>query len=107
MAETQRELKRVQDDLAARVIAIGMRIERAPSRDLAHDLGEVRQIAQANGMFPAVTVAHALDSALARGERGPLVQGWLAILRDAVGATRTDPAACATYAAACAIRYSG
>ena len=36
-------------------------------------------------MFPAVTVAHALESALARGERGPLIRGWLDILREAVG----------------------
>ena len=52
---------------------------------MASDLDQVRRIARAAGMFPAVTVAHALESALARGERGPLIRGWLDILRDAVG----------------------
>ena len=64
-------------------------------------------IAHRSGMRPAVTVAQALEMALARGERGPLIHGWLAILRDAVGSDRHDDAACDTYRAACAVRMFG
>jgi len=43
---------------------------------------------------------------LGRGERGPLIDGWLAILRDAIGCERHDAAACETFAAACSVRLS-
>jgi len=62
-----------------------------PASDLATEIDLIRQIARANEMFPAVAVTQALESALARGERGPLIQGWLSILEDASVATGTIP----------------
>ena len=93
----------IRAELALRIAALEAD---GTSRRLASDLDQVRRIANAAGMFPAVTVAHALESALARGERGPLIRGWLDILRDAVGCDRSDPHTCDTYAAACSVRYN-
>ncbi len=107
MAQAQVALKQVQADLGARVSAIHARVGLAPSQALARDLDEIRRIAQANGILPAVTVARAIDSALSRGEQGAQIRGWLSILGDAVDSARHDRAACDTYAAACAIRYAG
>lgn len=94
----------VRADLALRIAALDAAAR--TTRQWANDLDQVRRIALAAGMLPAVTVAHALESALARGERGPLIRGWLAILRDAVGCEASDPATCDTYAAACLVRYN-
>lgn len=96
----------IRADLAARITAIDLRVDHARPFDLARDLDQVRRIAQSNGMLPAVTVAHALDSALARGEHGPLIHGWLAILHDAIGCDRFDGPTCDAYAAACSVRLA-
>ena len=96
----------IRADLAARITALDLRAARAPSNALAEDLNAIRRIAQANGMQPAVSVAHVLDAALARGERGPLIHGWLDILRDAIGCERFDAPACEAYLAACSVRLS-
>lgn len=97
----------VQADLAARVAAMRMRAGSASTASLAAQVDAIRIAALANGLFPAVTVTHAIDAALARGERGALVLGWLALLRDAVAGDRHDGRACETYAAACSVRLTG
>lgn len=94
----------VRADLALRIAAI--EAATGTFKQMASDLDQVRRIARDAGMFPAVTVAHALECALARGERGPLIRGWLDILRDAIGCDRSDAATCDTYAAACSVRYN-
>lgn len=96
----------VRDDLLARVDAIDRRADRLRPNELAHELEAIRRIANRHGIGPAITVVHALDSALSRGERGPLVHGWLAILRDVVGFTGAPVHASETYAAACAVRLA-
>ena len=97
------QLNGIRAELALRIAALETG---GAARRLASDLDQVRRIALAAGMLPAVTVAHALESALARGERGPLIRGWLDILRDAVGCDASDPGTCDTYAAACSVRYN-
>ena len=92
--------------MAQRIAALDLRAARGLPRDLAEDLDAIRRIAQANGMQPAVSVAHVLDAALARGERGALIHGWLDILRDAIGCERVDGATCDAYVAACSVRLS-
>ncbi len=94
----------VRADLALRIAAL--EAANGTFRQMASDLDQVRRIALSAGMLPAVTVVHALESALGRGERGPLIRGWLDILRDAVGCDSSDTAACDTYAAACSVRYN-
>jgi hypothetical protein len=94
----------VRIDLVARIDAMDARAGRLRPADLAHELEYIRRIAVAHGIAPVVTVVHALASAVARGEHGPLVSGWLAILRDAVGCEHTDARACETFAAACTVR---
>lgn|SRR5690242_8375508 len=93
-------------DLVQRIIALDLRASTGHAADLAQDLDAIRRIAQAAGMQPAVSVAHVLDAALARGERGPLVRGWLEVLRDAVGCGRADAPTCEAYVAACSVRLT-
>ena len=100
---TQAEL--VRGDLDHRIAACRAASATATNAQLASDLDQVRRIAHANGMLPAVTVAHALEAALARGERGPMILGWLDILSDAIGSGACDARAAETYAAACSVRY--
>lgn len=106
MAQVQPTIQQVQAELGARISAIGARAAQSRTSDIACEIDLIRQIAGRNGLFPAVAVIHALESALARGERGPLIQGWLSILGDAVGCGRHDLAACETFAAACSVRFS-
>jgi hypothetical protein len=93
-------------DLVQRIAALDLRASTGRAGDLAQDLDAIRRIAQAAGMQPAVSVAHVLDAALARGERGPLVHGWLEVLRDAVGCDRADQPTCDAYVAACSVRLT-
>lgn len=97
----------VRDDLLARIDAIDRRADRLRPGEMAYELEAIRRIANRHGIGPAITVVHALDGALSRGERGPLVHGWLAILRDAVGSNGSVPHAADIYAAACAVRLTG
>lgn len=98
---------RVRDELRMRIGLIDARVTTQAPSALAHEIDAVRAIAHRSGMRPAVAVAQALEMALARGERGPLIKGWLAILRDAVGSERHDEAACDTFRAACSVRLFG
>ncbi|HEX8485072.1 hypothetical protein [Sphingomonas sp.] len=105
MAE-QVDMDSVRADLAARISALDVRAPHARACELAPEVDAIRVIAHRNGMNPAVTVAHFLDFALARGEHGPLLHGWLSVLRDAVTNERQDVAACDAFAAACAVRIA-
>jgi len=96
----------IRADLMQRIVALDSRADQGRAGDLAQDLDAIRRIAQANGLQPAVSVAHVLDAALARGERGPLIHGWLDILRDAIGCERIDGPTCDAYLAACSVRLA-
>lgn len=96
----------IRADLVQRIAALDSRAHNGRTGELAQALDTIRRIAQANGMQPAVSVAHVLDAALARGERGPLIHGWLDILRDAIGCERIDGPACDAYLAACSVRLA-
>lgn len=96
-----------QSALARRVVRMGAGAADVPIEVLAAEVDAIRAAALVHGLFPAVAVTHAIAAALARGERGALVTGWIAILRDAVACDRQDARACETYAAACSIRLTG
>ena len=106
MRQVDPGIDHIKAELAARIAAIDLKADRLTAGALASELDEVRRIAQTNGLTPAVTVAHVLESALAAGERGALIHGWLTILRDAIGCDRFDAPACDAYAAACSVRFS-
>lgn len=93
----------IKADLARRIARIDWR--GGPAR-VAHEVDAIRLVAQRHRLLPAVTVAHLLGAALARGERGLLVHGWLAILAEAVASERQDAGACDSFAAACAVRFA-
>lgn len=94
-------------ELATRVDAIASHAAARPIGDVARDLDAIRRLAAASGHHPVFAVAHALEAAMARGERGALVRDWLNVLGEALGSVRTDPAAGDTFGAACSVRFSG
>ena len=100
------DLEAVRLELTARIAAIDVRAPYLKTDELALAVDEIRHIAHKAGLNPTVTVAHFIEAALARGERGGLIHGWLHMLRDAVGADRQDVAACDTFAAACTVRLA-
>lgn len=110
MAQSAREaaddLADVRAELAARIAALDGRSRHLAARELAPEVDAIRVIAHRNGLNPAVTVAHFLNWALSRGDRGPLLHGWLAMLSDAVASERQDLAACDAFAAACSVRLA-
>jgi hypothetical protein len=96
----------VRADLLARIAAIDVRAPHVSPCDLVPQVDAIRLIAHRAGMAPAVTVAHFIDSALSRGERGALVHGWLQMLSEAVDCERQDLEAAHSFAAACSIRLA-
>lgn len=108
MAQTgEQASEAMRRDLAARVTAIDARVGFVRAGDLAAALADVRRLARLHRIGPALAVIHAIDGALARGEGGPLIHGWLAILREAIGCGIDDAHACETYVAACSVRLAG
>ncbi|MFW2853249.1 hypothetical protein ACM61V_15200 [Sphingomonas sp. TX0543] len=93
----------VRAELSRRIVAIEWR---GGTGAVAREVDAIRRIAHRNGMMPAVTVAHLLESALARGEHGALVHDWLAMLREAVQSERQDDATSDAFAAACQVRFA-
>jgi hypothetical protein len=73
---------------------------------LAAEVESIRRLAAAQGLVAATPVIRAIDSALARGERGALLQGLVTILEDAL-AQRGPGDSGAVYAAACSVRLAG
>lgn len=100
------DLDAVRMELTARIAAIDVRAPYLRATEMAVAVDEIRHIAHHAGLNPTVTVAHFIEAALARGECKMLVHGWLAMLRDAVGAERQDVAACDMFAAACSVRLA-
>lgn len=96
----------VRAELLSRIAAIDAVAACARAGDLAGQVDAIRAIALRHGMQPAVTVAHMIESVLARGEHGALVRGWLGVLAEAVGCERHDAAASDAFAAACSVRLA-
>jgi hypothetical protein len=98
------DLDVVRHKLGRRVAALQVRDVRVRPAELATAVDEIRVIADRAGLASTVTVAHVIAAALARGERGAAVRGWLPLLGDAVQAGRQD---CEAVAAMCAVRLGG
>lgn len=79
---------------------------RAPVRHLVAEVEGIRRLAVAQGLVAAAPVIRAIDSALARGERGALLQGLVVILEDAL-AQQGPGDSSSVYAAACSVRLAG
>lgn len=101
---TAQAIRHDADDLATRVALVGIHAPSASVAALAGEIDAIRSVALAQGRLPAVAVTHTIAAALARGERGPMVLGWIAVLHDAVLCERQDADAHAAYAAACSVR---
>lgn len=96
--------QQVKAELTRRATRLGARPGVAA---LAGEIDAIRRIASQNDMLPVISVAQVLESALARGEQGPLISGWISLLREAIGSERQDRFARESYLAACSVRLSG
>lgn len=96
----------VRHELAGRIAALDAGACTQRTYELARAVDEIRLIAVEAGLAPTVTVVHFIAAALARGERGAGLAGWLAMLRDAIRTERQDVAACDAFAAACSVRLA-
>jgi len=105
MSQAEAAIGLIQSELAARVGAVSAFSARR-HREIAIEIGAIRRIAHRHGLHPAVAVSQVLESALARGERGTLIQGWLELLGEAIGCDRQDRAACEIFVAAGSVRFS-
>ena len=104
MAQTATNDQNVQTELVRRAAMLGLRPSLA---SLAIEIDTIRRIALQNGMLPVASVAQVLESALARGEQGPLITGWIEMLREAICSARQDRFARDSYVAACSVRLTG
>jgi len=95
------------DDLAARIARLDLMAQHVRTRDLVVEVDSIRCVAEAAGVLPVVAVAHALESALGRGESGMIVRGWIAMLSEAVGCGQTDAQTGHVFLAAGAMRLGG
>jgi hypothetical protein len=103
------QLDTAKAELAARIAALDVRAPYAEADELAPDIDAIRALACRSRLDPAVTVAHYLNTALARSDgpnRTALVHGWLSMLAHAVASERQDAAACDAFAAACSVRLA-
>jgi len=93
-------------DLAASVAKLNIMAGHARPADLASAVDAIRATAQVEGRLPVVAVARAIEAALARGERGVVISGWIAMLGEAVGCDRNDADCTSAYLAAGAVRLA-
>jgi hypothetical protein len=91
-------------EMCARIDTIARAMMHLSPDRLADELDGIRRTADRHGMAPVLTVVHAMEYALARGERGPMVLSWLDTLRDACDCDRIDSAASEAFAAAISVR---
>lgn len=100
----ERDVDSVGAVLAARVAAMRARGNAMAAAEIAGELETIRRLAIANGYGPVLPVVRALDHVLARQTRAAPIDGWLAMLGDAIGCGNRDPRAEATFAALCSVR---
>ena len=95
-----------EHDLAAACARLNMLAGHARPAELAGAVDAIRAMAQREGRLPVVAIARAIESALARGERGVVIRGWVTMLSEAVGCDRSDADCTSIYLAAGAVRLA-
>lgn len=95
-----------EHDLAAACAQLNVMAGHARPADLAGAVDAIRAMAQREGRLPVVAVARAIEAALARGERGVVIRGWIAMLGEAAGCDRSDKDCMNIYLAAGAVRLA-
>lgn len=93
-------------DLAASVAQLSTMAGHGRPAELAGAVDAIRCVAQAEGRLPVVALARAIEAALARGERGVVIAGWIAMLAEAIRSDRSDPDCTGIYLAAGAVRLA-
>lgn len=91
-------------ELCTRIDTLARGLSRLSATALTQELEHIRRTAMQGGLVPVVTVVHAIDRALARGERGPMVLSWLDGLREMCGCEALDQQASDSFAASISVR---
>lgn len=94
----------VRADLCERLDVMQTAMQRLTVRELMQQLGAIRTLALAYGLFPVAAVADALSRAIAAEPRGCPAGLYLDRLRDAIGCERMDAAAEQAMLASVSIR---
>ena len=97
----------IHQDLAARVARLDETARHDGLRALATEIDAIRAVADRHGIGPVSAVARAVERAIARGESGATVRGWIGLLGEAVQGGRTDAASGSVLLAAGAMRLGG
>lgn len=93
-------------ELLQRIGCLSATLSDCPARQLASDLDVIRRLAIASGLGAMTPIIHALEAALARGERGSHLTNGFALLHDAIQCGN-DPRGIAALAAVCSRRMVG
>lgn len=100
-------LMQIQAQLCDRIDRLAIELPHMTTSRLAHEVDEVRRIANNYGLTPVVEIARGLESALAGSDGGLMVMSFLETMRDAVGCEQPGPAATQAYLAAINQRLYG
>jgi hypothetical protein len=100
-------MRHVRATLCSRIDGVAAELSHQNVARLCTNVDLIRSTAQAHGMIPLAQLARTLESALAGGERGAMVLGYLDMMRDAAGCERIDLAASESFAAAMSVRLAG
>jgi hypothetical protein len=94
----------VRADLCDRLDAVQQAVGRIAVRDLVQRIGAIRTMAAAYGLAPVVSLAEALERAIAAEPRHCPAGLYFDRLRDAIGCQRLDEAASQALLASVSIR---
>lgn len=92
--------------MCARIDALAREMAHVSQMRLVQELDDIRRTARRHGLSGVATVIHAVESAVARGERGPMVLSWLDTLRDVCDCEALDEQAGEAFAAAISVRLA-
>lgn len=97
----------VRAGLCDRIDGIAAGLNHLSSVRLYDHVDAVRRVALDHGFLPLAQLSRGLEAALAAGERGVMVLGYLDLMRDAAACERLDAQASEAYLAAISVRLAG
>ncbi|MFM9852410.1 MAG: hypothetical protein ACKVOJ_06335 [Sphingomonadaceae bacterium] len=97
MAIAGEALATVKTRLCNRIDSIAQELPHLTRFRLAHEVDDVRRIANDHGLIPVVELARGLESALSASQDHIMILPFLDSMRDAVSGERTDSDAAQCY----------
>jgi hypothetical protein len=107
MAMASDALTTVKTRLCERIDSIAQELPHLTRFRLAHEVDDVRRIANDHGLVPVVELARGLESALSAAQDHIMILPYLDSMRDAISGDRIDQDAAQTYLARVGQRLYG